>query len=209
CWRTRQGTLGTSITKACGFCVRRISGCRAIPSESEQLLALFVVGADFRLDLVEQGGDAAAVNIVGGQLAVGLQQFMRQVEGRHDGNAFQADHVGLFHFTHLVVEKTGGTQQRFLLFRCAADAVFLVQQVDDNGRGFAHGSCSSDLRREMMASTLVFATSFFFSNSARSSSRRPSRACRVSFSWRSRVLILISSSMRCSSCCSCCSVFMA
>src|SRR5690606_9245101 len=163
----------------------------------------------FCLDLVEQGGDAAAVDIVCRQLAIGLQKFVRQVEGGHHGDALKADDIGRFHFAHLVVEVARGAQQGFFLVRRTGNPVFLVQQVDDYGRHFAHGSCSSDLRRQMLASTLVLATSFFFSNSARSSSRRPSRACRVSFSWRRRALMLISSSMRCSSCCSCCSVFMA
>ena len=52
---------------------------------------------------------------------------MAHVQGGHDGNAFQADHIGIADFTQLFVQIAGGGEQVVLLTGRAGDAILLVQ----------------------------------------------------------------------------------
>jgi hypothetical protein len=102
-----------------------------------------------------------------------LDQFVSDVEGRHDGDSVSADNApGLAHFAHAPVHQSGGLQQAILFLGVAGDAVLLIQNAyRDRDLFLLHRSSSMDLRRVIMDSTLLRASSVFSTSWARSSPR--------------------------------------
>ena len=93
---------------------------------------MLLMGADFRIHLAQQAFEA----ITGRgtfQRSGGLQQFMGEVDGSHDRNAFQPDDIGITHLAHLLVEIARGTQQVVTLTGGAGHPILLVEQVYDDG----------------------------------------------------------------------------
>src|SRR5690606_40347208 len=106
---------------------------------------------------------------------------MTYVECSHHRDPLQPNHLAaIADVAHGGVQMAGGHFQVVALVRWTGDLIFLVEDVQRDGEGLAHESCSRDFKRNIMASTFWRARSFFSISCIRSS--RQLRSC--ASSWR-------------------------
>src|SRR5690606_38331200 len=113
-------------------------------------------------------------------LRLSSQQIVREIQGRHHGDAVEADHfAAVANLTHLAVQELGRGEQCRLVLGRAGDMVFLLEDPDrDVSEHLAHEACSMLFKRLIIASTRPRTCSFLCSKVARSAT---SASCR----WRS------------------------
>src|SRR5690606_24162498 len=122
-------------------------------------------------DLLLQGADAGADRLLDVLLAgAQLEQFVGHVERGDDGDPVQADDLArVADLAHLGLEQLGGRHEIVAFVLRAGDQEFLVQDAHRYRlRYLAHALCSIALRRLIMASTRVRASSLRSMSWARS-----------------------------------------
>lgn len=88
------------------------------------------------------------------------EELMGDVQRCHHRDAIHAEYLSaLTDVTHLLVQKARGCLERILLAGRAVHLIFPIEDADVDV--LTHQSCSRALSRLIIASTLVFASSFF------------------------------------------------